>query len=334
MNNNNTTRQMSGHVRTRIGASSTNDSADEFFDGQLAEVLIYKGALSAVEVAEVNGYLALKYGFADNLASNLVLHCMMDNDQVSKGNVNPPPALNTDDGDWIVEDWTTPVESGTATAVNVTGEVTSSEPGIIGEAIRFSDSSGGDRHVDFGDADSLEAGAGSLTVSLWFKPSAMGGTQFVAAHGNAGSAGDGWSIWLDNTTLHIRCNSGNVNNNANKAELLYSGLLNDTWYHVVIVLDRNGNKLRGYMNGSVEGFAINPTWTDTFTVASITSANKPLHLGIRNDLAAELKGAVDDFAIWKRALTGNEIATIYYHGKEGVSFIAAPADQGTLILIH
>ena len=170
-----TTRQMNGHIRSRIGASTTYPTANEFFDGQIAEVLVYKEVLSNEDMEEVNRYLTLKYNFCDQFETNLVLHCRMDNKQVNRDGVKPPPALTTDDGEWTVMDLIEPAENGTAKAVNNGGQVLSSATGVIGEAIRFSDSTLGDRRVDFGDADTLEPGDGSFTVSLWFKPTGLGG---------------------------------------------------------------------------------------------------------------------------------------------------------------
>jgi len=330
--NNDTTRQMGGHIRTRIGASSTNPTANEFFDGQLAEVLIYKEVLSDSEMIEVNRYLAKKYGFNDPYH---LLYCRMDDEYVVRDGTNPPPALSTVDGDWTVVDEIEPAENGTAKAVSTDGWVLSSATGVIGEAIQFSNIIGGEHRVDFGDADTLEPGLGSLTVSLWFKASAgLTTTQFIASHGNLSSGSDGWSIWLDRTTLHFRCKSSGAYSDSNRAEKLYTGVVDGVWYHTVVVLDRDGNKVRAFVNGSQDGTSMNPTWTDTFESLAITSDNKQLQLGARNDQQAEFKGCVDDFSIWKRVLSANEIAEIYDLGVKGRSFMDEPPPIGTLIIIN
>ena len=327
----NTTRQMGGHIRTRIGASSTQTYADEFFDGQLAEVLVYKDVLTDSEMVEVNTYLAEKYGFNDPYHK---LYCRMDDEYVMRNGTNAPPALTTDDGDWTVVDQIEPAENGTAESTNTTSKVLSSATGVIGEAIQFSDATSGEHRVDFGDADSLEPGDGSFTASLWLKPTALGTTQFVASHGNAGSGSDGWSIWLTGTTLSFRLNSGNINDNAHKSQLYYAGLQNGQWYHAVLVIDRSSNTLRGYIDGSSDDITENPNWDASFEPATITSRNYSLLLGARCTPDAEFKGYVDDFSIWKRVLSTNEIAEIYQTGLKGRSFMDPPPPSGTLILVQ
>ena len=326
--NNDTTRQMGGHIRTRIGASSTNPTANEFFDGQLAEVLVYKEVLTS---SEINRYLAMKYGFNDPYH---LLYCRMDDEYVMRGGANPPPALTTVDGDWTVVDEMEPAENGTAESTNTTSKVLSSATGVIGEAIQFSDAIGGEHRVDFGTAVSLEPGNNSFTVSLWFKPTALGGDQFIASHGNAGSGSDGWSLWLSHpSTLNFRLNSGGVNLVSNKSQLYYTGLQNDQWYHAVLVIDRVTNTLRGYINGSQDGITENPTWVADFAAASITPGTQLL-LGARNSAGAEFKGCVDDFSIWKLMLSSSEITEIYDLGVKGRSFMDEPPPRGIWIMVN
>ena len=42
---------------------------------------------------------------------------------------------------------------------------------------------------------------------------------------------------------------------------------------------------------------------------------------------------MDDFAVWKRALTANEVSAIYAMGKAGKSFVEVPS-AGTLFIIR
>jgi len=331
---NNITRQMNGHTLSRIGCSSA--GLIEKFDGMIAEILVYKEALTDDEIYQVNRYLQLKYTPTTTLDDGLVLHCPMDNKYVNRNGVNPPPALTTADGNWTVENWINPATNGTARSDNTSGTVISSEPGVIGESILFSTDIGGNRNVDFGRADAFEAGYGNLSVSLWVKPTALSGTtQIIAGHGNPGSTDVGWQIWSHGTSnpydINFRCCS--YDSDAGKAQVSYTAA-NGQWCHLVMVLDRFGNKMRVYVNGSTNGvFKSVANWGDSFTAHSIAN-NYNLFLGIRAGSDYEFKGAIDDFAIWKRALTGDEIAEIYAKGIQGETFVALPPPQGTVILIQ
>ncbi len=322
----NITRQMNGHRYTRIGANTYGPDYQNYH-GYIAEVLVYRRALSRSEISQVSDYLAVKYG-----VSKLVLHCTMDNADVYRGSTNPPPALSTDDGNWNV---TNLAGTGDGTAISTTtgGSVVSSESGIIRNAIRFSDATGGNRHLEFDSSSSLTAGYGSLSVSLWIKCSEQTGTQIVAVHGNVGSANDGWNIYKTGSDLYMRCNSGGVNDNAHKAAVSYSGMEVGKWYHIVLVLDRNGNKLRGYVNGSTNGVVASTSYTDTFTSDAIGSSYN-LAFGIRNSLNDyEWKGWMDDIAIWKRALSADEVFDIYNKGLHGLTF-TEEIEYGTTIVVR
>ena len=328
------TRQMNGHILSRIGRSSA--GTIEEFDGMIAEILVYKEALSDDEIYQVNRYLQIKYTPTTTLDDGLVLHCPMDNKYVNRDGISPPPALSTDDGDWMVENWIDTNVNGIATSTDASGSVVSSQSGVINEAILFSTAVGGNRQVDFGSANDFEAGYGSLSVSLWVKPTALAGaTQIIAGHGNGGSTDIGWQIWSHASTnpydINFRCCS--YGSDAGRAQLSYTAA-NGQWYHLVMVLDRFGNKMRAYVNGSTAGvFKSIAAWGDSFTAHSIAS-DKNLYLGLRTGWDYEYKGAVDDFAIWKRALTDEEVAEIYTKGIQGETFVELPPPSGTMVLIY
>ena len=52
---------LNGNTIFRIGADGT-DGADRFFDGAIAEIIIYSRVLTVAEVILINRYLSRKYG--------------------------------------------------------------------------------------------------------------------------------------------------------------------------------------------------------------------------------------------------------------------------------
>ena len=132
----------------------------------------------------------------------------------------------------------------------------------------------------------------------------------------------------------MRLNVANINDNNHKAMLRFSDLQNNQWYHAVMVIDRVNNILRGYVNGSQQDLLVDPNYGATFSSGTITSSNKELQLGARNDEAAEFKGYVDDFAIWKRMLSSSEIAVLYELGQSGETFVELPPPDGTVIVVY
>lgn len=163
------------------------------------------------------------------------------------------------------------------------------------------------------------------------KPTAVVNTRMVARHGNSSSSDEGWAIFQENDILNIRCNSGG-STDPYKASVAFPGITAGEWYHVVMVLDRDGNKIKGYLNGSTNGVYLpSASWSDTFTSDSMESGGQNIVLGTRGD-AYEWAGWLDDFAIWKRALSADEIAEIYEKGLHGLTF-TEEIIRGTLILV-
>ena len=103
------TDRLANHIYTTIGAEINHSGgAGNYYDGEIAEVLVYRRALSDAETAQVQDWLAERYvrcviGPYEN---DLALHCRMDDKDARRGTTSPPPALSTADGDWTVRSTT------------------------------------------------------------------------------------------------------------------------------------------------------------------------------------------------------------------------------------
>ena len=75
------------------------------------------------------------------------------------------------------------------------------------------------------------------------------------------------------------------------------------WYHVVGVHDSASNKLKIYVNGTLEG--------STDFDGTIDDDDLALYLGTRDSLAGDYNGAIDDLIIFNRSLSDEQIQALY-----------------------
>ena len=188
--------------------------------------------------------------------------------------------------------------------------------GIHGEAVSFDgiDDNGDSVHSE-GDIDLVDPGVGSLTAGAWIRLEQGTSSQnfeFVVSKGNPTSSKVGWSIWYSNSNnaLIVRCNSSDTSEQ--RAAQQKQPVPLDEWLHVAIVIDRETAQVRGYLNGSNEGWIPGgggPT-SDSLGGWGDIGNDGPLVIGHRNDGQGTLLGVVDDVRIYSGALTEQEILIV------------------------
>ncbi|MEM4396958.1 MAG: DUF2341 domain-containing protein [Candidatus Woesearchaeota archaeon] len=84
-----------------------------------------------------------------------------------------------------------------------------------------------------------------------------------------------------------------------------SNVINDnTWHHVVVVLNRVTKEIKIYVDGILKGYGKKSSWN------GIQSNSLKLRLGNANPLSNGLKGAIDDFKIYSRELSYEEVSLL------------------------
>jgi hypothetical protein len=347
---------LTNHIYTTIGAEINHaGGARNHYDGEIAAVL------SDTETAQVQNWLADRYircGVIRPYESNLALHCRMDDKDTRRGTSKPPPALSTADGAWTTRSTT---NNHAFTASGSCGVVVSSAAGMIGEGVSFEGVAGTESApyraltIPNASATALEPGTGNFTVSLWFNARNAVTNTFsitLAAHGNLNTSNKGWCINLgtsatplpgdnyeyapsSNITWRV-CTSGyEGGSQSDDCKALFrvdgsDGITeNGVWRHVALVVDRDEKQLCAYLDGVLRGASV------IIDEAAIESGGEDLVIGGRPTVSARRSydGLVDDFAIWHRALSRDEIARIYELGCMNQSFLARPSG-GTCIAIR
>ena len=201
--------------------------------------------------------------------------------------------------------------------------------GKIGEALSFSGSDS--NYVDFGNV--FDPGPDSYTVSLWFKATTVApGTQFLAGKWNASSGEGGWSVFLGTSAIQVR---GMQENGTRFGQYLPGAVSANEWHNVVMVIDRDTNTVRGYLDGSNAGFLAGGSGATGDTLTSTgnrgITTNIPLWLGRRSTTGAPFSGLIDDFAIWDRALSADEIEYLYMKGLQGFDAATIPEPSSMVL---
>jgi hypothetical protein len=156
---------------------------------------------------------------------------------------------------------------------------------------------GNNDYIDFG--ANFQFTTGDFTWSFWMNPDASqnGWQQFIGTFG--GTTGDGFFFEQYSSSsgqYRIQCGNGSSWSANNTTMVIPTG----QWSHIVIV--RVGNVITGHLNGAA-------VYTD---VAPTTIANHGNFIvGASANLSNFWEGAVDELAIWSRALSSAEILNIF-----------------------
>jgi len=156
----------------------------------------------------------------------------------------------------------------------------------------------------------LDPGSGDFSVTAWLNQGDGTSThayEFVVSKGNRTSGMIGWSIWTESGNLLVRCNSDGTS--AQRASQHIPDLPANEWHHVALVIDRQVNQIRGYLNGDNEGWVAGGGGPpgDSLSGWGDIDCDVPLVMGQRDDSNGTLFGIVDDVRIYDHALSESEI---------------------------
>jgi hypothetical protein len=190
-------------------------------------------------------------------------------------------------------------------------------PGKTGRAFTFD---GKDDHVSMGDV--LDWGKGSWSISLWVRKSgscAKNATllrKSLTSHGMP--SGSGYGLDIVNNRLRFYAAGPNE---SNPATTVAPGPVAGQWRHVAGVLNRATGKMLLYVDGLA---------ADSASIAKLGSldTNMPLSMGMlaRGHSSSALyhfTGAIDEVAMWNRALSAEEVRGVYT-----ASLLAHPVTVG------
>ena len=162
-----------------------------------------------------------------------------------------------------------------------------------------------------------------LTVDAWIRPETLSGTQTIATQ--AGK----WELKLISGKIFFTLNtttgiSLNIYSNANLPSA-------EKWYHIAAVFNGNGtnNRIELYLNGEIENSIV---LGQNYSVATAGTGMMIGASGSSSTPKLLFKGMMDEFNVWKTALSEDNIITDMNKGDISANtshLVYFPFDQGT-----
>lgn len=103
-----------------------------------------------------------------------------------------------------------------------------------------------------------------------------------------------------------------------------SDLSTSTWYHIVITYDASAGQVKLYRNGTLQN-------TGSSYPSSIYNSTGDVWFFSENGSGGHFDGLVDEFGIWSRVLTTDEISDLYNSG-DAIAFHNPTAVEGNITL--
>lgn len=178
--------------------------------------------------------------------------------------------------------------------------------GLFGNALQFD---GRDDKVNCGSASQLDISTGDFSISTWVN---LGPTQSnnstIASKGGFSNTNAGYWLALNNGKLRFNISNG-TNSYSFYSNHIY--LTDNIWHHVAITIKRDGN-LTFFMDGD----SIGSLTTSNIYGLNITNSAESLLLGSADYRSTYLKGFIDEFRVYKYALSMPEILELAYVPQE------------------
>jgi len=285
---------------TRAHSAALTGLANDFFasfignhgggEQTIDELAIWSRAISA---SEVSGIYAVQ-GVGPLLVPS---GSTVDNAPIPfpDNGATTPLNMTNNEGLWHFDNNTNDT-SGIGNNATVSG--TSYVAGKVGtHAIDFSS---GD-YVEVPNDASLNSATGTLAFWINTTTSTAGTHASLISKNTATSSLEGWHIYLDNNQTGAQ-----IKNAVSATTLATAGpALNDgLWHHIALVYVSGGTS-QIYVDGSL----VSSTAT---TVAFTVTAAFPLRMAVNVDAWwNDYVGAMDEVALWSRALSGVEVFSIY-----------------------
>lgn len=191
-----------------------------------------------------------------------------------------------------------------ATSTNGTPSVVNGADGRLNGAYALD---GNNQFFTIQGADSIPARLDRFTVSIWAKGTGAGGNDYgyMAHKGSTTSIGN--SVFYIGTNAGVAQNiTASVNGQFGSGSTGVGSNAND-WRHIVLVY------AGGYQTGYIDGVQRNDTSVGALTVGT-TGTTMTIGAGVAG--YRDFVGSVDDFRVYNRALTGNEVGELYNDGAQ------------------
>ena len=190
----------------------------------------------------------------------------------------------------------------------------------MGSSLRFD---GMDSHIMFPRCTTLDIATNSVTLSLWINLEHLPSQLAEPYAGIFDSVEDSYVLYLDQSACELRFKITDTAQMAARPGIPEAKLTTGKWHHVVGVFDGSASPAAGqamiYLDGILQHVRTGDDATPGWGLVSGVRPGQTAALG-RNgvDNRFYFAGAIDDVAVWRRALAPAEIALIHSAGTNGI----------------
>ena len=177
-----------------------------------------------------------------------------------------------------------------------------SDAGLIGNALKFTDSSPNDNYIDLGDLGGSTAESRSFTYSAWINIDGdASGNDFIVSEASTNNSETKSGIKVNDGVVvaEIADDAGNSVEARGARNIAGTG-----WHHVAATAD--GATLKLYVDGRLQR-----SQASLGSLGSITVNTASIGMLNRGDPCCEVDGFIDDVLVYSRPLTQSEIAQIF-----------------------
>ncbi|RIH66902.1 T9SS C-terminal target domain-containing protein [Mariniphaga sediminis] len=179
-------------------------------------------------------------------------------------------------------------------------------------------------YVAFPDTSALHFGTEDFSFAVWVKFPAVGGTPVILSNKDFSSAtGAGFSLYLDHAdtpgSKQWGVSFADGSGNTLKWEASDHGgasIADDQWHFIAVSFERNG-----MMTVNLDGELMDGAMDMSVCPGSAYEAGHAYPLTLLQDRTGanpdKVSGNVDDFRLWGRALTEEEMSTVYVSDTTG-----------------
>ncbi len=190
--------------------------------------------------------------------------------------------------------------------------------GQVGQALSFN---GVNTWVSVNQSTSLQFGTGSFSASAWIYPTSntQGTTHIVDNRWSTPY----WDVIFSGTGQYIQCSISDTVPNSAYVLLPNNTVTINKWHFVACIVDRSTQQMSVY----VDGTKYTSGYPDTSLVGNLNNGTNLVEIGQSQTVpSGYFTGIIDDVRVYNRALSANEIATLY---NEGLSGGGTPSQNST-----
>jgi glycerophosphoryl diester phosphodiesterase len=190
----------------------------------------------------------------------------------------------------------------------------------MGGALRFD---GVGQFVRIPPSEPLDIGTNAVSISLWVKLSKLPSQLPAPIAGIYDSAENAYGLYLDRQARELRFNVTDATRQAARVGIPEALLRTGVWHHVVGVYDGGASPAAGltaiYLDGGLHTVRVGAEGALRRGLTGPVLPGQVAALGRKGSEDLHyFAGALDDVAVWRRALRPAEIRQIHQAGRDGV----------------